>query len=69
MSNLVVFKLQVALGILLQHDKIESCEVDTGSVSAHFTVEAEAGAKLVERIYAAGGLRWCSRHALGLGQA
>jgi hypothetical protein len=71
-SEIVVFKLELtdeqrleeAFGILFDREDVPSCTVDSNSFSAHFTATSATGTAIVERIYAAGGLKWCSRHAL-----
>lgn len=45
-------------------DNVQSCAVDAADLSARFIATGEAGDDLIERLYAQGGLRWCTRHRL-----
>lgn len=71
MPEMLVFQLEFtdknqlerAFSILMEHDGIASCEIDSGARTARFMATARIADELVERIHAYGGLRWCSRHA------
>jgi hypothetical protein len=70
MTDLLVFQLEFtdksqlekAFSILMEHDGIASCEIDSRARTARFMATARIADELVERIHAYGGLRWCSRH-------
>jgi len=72
MRDVVVYKLaftdaahlQDAFGMLLDHGDVMSSMVEPDEVAARFTASAKVGYELLERIYATGGLRWCSRHPI-----
>lgn len=72
MSELLVFQLEFtdksrledAFQLLLEEDGISSCSVEPDSMTARFMAGPATGGRLVERIYAIGGLRWCSRHII-----
>jgi len=72
MTDLLVFQLEFndksrledAFQILLDDDGVSSCSVELDSMTARFMAADAAGGRLVERIYAIGGLRWCSRHPI-----
>lgn len=57
-------RLEAAFGVLLDSDSVVSCVIEPETVSARFMSTAAPGSALVERIYAIGGLRWCSRHTV-----
>lgn len=58
-------RLEEAFGVVYEHEDVLSCSFAPDAVSARFMAGAAAGATIVERIYLDGGLRWCSRHAIG----
>jgi hypothetical protein len=72
MSELLVFQLEFtdksrledAFQLLLEEEGISSCSVEPDSMTARFMAGPATGGRLVERIYAIGGLRWCSRHII-----
>jgi hypothetical protein len=72
MSQLRVFKLvfaakhhlEFAFEILVDSEHVPSCSVEPETVSARFMATLPVGNALVERFYADGGLRWCSRHGV-----
>ena len=57
-------RLEYAFALLLDHEGVSSCTVEPDTMSARFVAPDPVGGPLVERIYAIGGLRWCSRHAI-----
>jgi len=57
-------RLQEAFALLLDENGVESCTVESDTLSARFTATESAGSAIAERIYAIGGLRWCTRHLL-----
>lgn len=69
--NLLVFQLEftdksqleTAFGVLMEHEEIACCEIETRSLTARFMASAAVADELVERIHGYGGLRWCSRHS------
>jgi hypothetical protein len=75
MSELRVFKLvfaakhhlEFAFEILVDAENVPSCSIEPETVSARFMATLPDGNVLVERFYADGGLRWCSRHRVRYG--
>ena len=55
--------LRGALERVMESERVASCTVEPELERLSFLAPEPAGNALVERIYADGGLRWCSRHA------
>lgn len=70
MSELLVFQIQFTDTSRLEDGSscsskrggLSSCSVEPDSMTARFMAGPATGDRLVERIYAIGGLRWCPRH-------
>lgn len=50
---------------VLDCTRAESCSLESGALRLRFLAPERPAGHLLERIYADGGLVWCSRHDLG----
>jgi hypothetical protein len=57
-----VSELSRAVRRLLDSERVASCTVETDLRRVRFVAPRPQADALVERIYADGGLAWCSRH-------
>lgn len=70
-SDLLVYHLELrneprlhsAFALVNESRQVSSCMVEPERRLLRFLAPAAAAEGLVERIYAEGGLAWCSRHA------
>ena len=60
-------RLEYAFALLLDQEGVTSCTVEPDTRTARFVARDPVGGPLVERLYAIGGLRWCSRHVIHSG--
>ena len=56
-------RLEEAFQRVSDSPRVASCSIEVGECQVRFLAPERDGAALVERIYAEGGLVWCSRHA------
>jgi len=71
-SDLLVYQMRLrsaprlysAFALVSDCRKVASCSVEPERMRLRFLAVPAAAEELVERIYAEGGLTWCSRHAL-----
>ena len=56
--------LAAAFGRVQSSSRVSSCIVEAAEAQLRFLAEVHVAAAIVERIYAEGGLVWCSRHLL-----
>ena len=55
-------RLTAASARVFESSQVESCTVEPETGRLRFHAPQRAGDAIVERIYAEGGLTWCSRH-------
>ncbi len=53
---------------ILASSRVASCMVEPEQMRVRFLAPSDCADRLVERIYAEGGLRWCSRHDVAAGE-
>ena len=56
--------LESAFARVAQSERVGSCIIEPDPMQLLFVASEQVGGPLVERIYAEGGLAWCSRHSL-----
>jgi len=56
--------LKGAFARIMQSERVTSCSIDAGESEVRFAAPERWADPLVERLYAEGGLIWCTRHAL-----
>ena len=59
-------RLNAAMAIVMQDDYVDSCSSERDLCRLRFLAPLSRADRLVERIYADGGLVWCSRHDVRL---